>query len=104
ASTHHYEVVRVAHHLEAAPGHQVVERVEIDVAQQRAHHSALWRAFLGCPFAVAVTDALLEERLDQRQQTAVRHLRADQGEKTCLGNGVEGSGHRLPITGISPTR
>ena len=31
-STHHHEVVRVAHHLEASLGHQMIERVEKDVA------------------------------------------------------------------------
>ena len=36
AATQHHEVVCVAHHLIAPLGHQVVERVEVDVAQKRA--------------------------------------------------------------------
>ena len=31
-STHHHKVVSIAYHLEAAFGHQVVERVQIDIA------------------------------------------------------------------------
>ena len=38
-ATQHHEVVGVAHHLEALLGHAVVERVEIDVAEQRTDHA-----------------------------------------------------------------
>ena len=39
ASAQDHEIIRVAHHLKAPIDHQVVERVEVDVAQQRADHA-----------------------------------------------------------------
>src|ERR1700730_9747027 len=89
ASAHHHEVVRAAHHLEPPLGHQVVERIEVDVAQQRAHNSALRRALLGRPLLLAVQNPLIEEARDQRQDAAVRHLPADQGLQAILRDRVE---------------
>src|SRR6516165_4505891 len=67
----------------------MVERIEVDVAQQRAHHSALRCALFRCPFSVAVQHALFEKAFDQRQNSTVQHLLADQGEKAIFRNGVE---------------
>src|SRR5882672_1293209 len=89
AATQDHEVVCISHHLEPALGHQMVEPIEIDVAQQRAHHSTLRCPLFGSPFPVTVQYALLEERLDQRQDTTVCYFLADQGQQAVLGNRVE---------------
>ena len=44
-----HEVVGVAHHLEARVGQQMVQRIEIDVAQQRTEDRPLRSAGLGRP-------------------------------------------------------
>jgi len=85
----HHKVVRISHHLKALRGHQMVERVEVNVAQQRTAHRTLRRALFGGPFLEPVEHPLFQERLDQPEKAAVRHLLPDQGEKTVLGNCVE---------------
>jgi hypothetical protein len=50
---------------------------------------ALRSALFQCPFSVAVQHALFEKALDQRQNSTVQHLLADQGEKAIFRNGVE---------------
>src|SRR5215813_2314927 len=67
ASTQHHEVVGVAHHLEALPCHQMVEWVEIDVAQQRAYHGPLRRAIFGGPFFYPPHNSLLKESRQNRK-------------------------------------
>ena len=51
--------------------------------------SALRCASFGRPFPVAVEDSLFKETLDQRQDTAVLHLLADQGHQAVLRDRVE---------------
>ena len=69
------EVVRVAHHLPALLGHQMVQRVEVDVGQQRTDYRALRRARLGrLPSFAAFHHALLEQALDQFQHGSVGDL------------------------------
>ena len=64
--TQDHEVVRVAHHLEPRCGHQVVQRVEIDVRQQRTDHRSLRRSRLGRPRAPALSiTSCLQERFEQ---------------------------------------
>jgi len=89
ASAQHHEVVRIAHHLEPAAGHHVVERIEVDVAQQRTDRRALRRALLRRPFTGAFQDPLAEERPDQRKHAAIRHLASDQRQQAILRDRVE---------------
>ena len=51
--------------------------------------SALRCASFGRPFPVAVEDSLFKETLDQRQDTAVLHLLADQGHQAVLRDRIE---------------
>src|ERR1700747_3548663 len=62
----------------------MINRVQIDIAEQRAHHSALWRALFRRPFLVTVENSLFKETLDQCQDTGVRHLLAYQGHQAVL--------------------
>ena len=44
-----HEIIGVAYHLEAGFGDEMIQRIEIDVAQQRAQHGALRDTGLGLP-------------------------------------------------------
>lgn len=89
ASAQHHKVVRVAHHREALRGDQMVERVEIDVAEQRAADRPLRGALFGGAFLEPVEHSLFKEGCDQRQDATVRHLPPDLGEKPVFRNRVE---------------
>ena len=89
AAAQHHKVVRVAHHLEALLGHQMIERVEIDIAKQRTAYRTLWCALFGGPLFETVEHSLFQERFDQSKNATVRHLLPHQGEKTVFGDGVE---------------
>src|SRR5499427_5498021 len=67
----------------------MIERVQIDITEQRAHHSALWRALFGRPFPITVEDSLFKETLDQCQDLGVRHFLAYQGHQAVLRDRVE---------------
>src|SRR5712692_4391611 len=67
----------------------MVERVEIDVAQQRAHHGTLWRAPIGCPLPGVAQNSLIEEAPDQRQEAAIHHLSADHGHQAAFRDRAE---------------
>jgi hypothetical protein len=67
----------------------MVERVEIDVAEQQTAHRALRRALFGGPLFEPVEHSLFKERLDQAKNATVRHLLPDQGEKTVFGDRIE---------------
>src|SRR5205823_5217061 len=68
---------------------QMVERVEVDVAQQRTADRPLRGALFGGPFFEPVEHPLFKERRDQPEKATVRHLLPDQGEKTVFWYRVE---------------
>src|SRR5512135_2697749 len=82
-------VVGIAHHREACSRHQMVERVEIDVAQQRAQDRPLGRACRGVPSLQAVQDVRLQERFDQRQHRAVGDLPSQAPHQAVVRDRVE---------------
>src|SRR6266481_5572402 len=88
-ATQHHEVVGIAHHLEALPGHRLVQWVEVDVAQQRRDHRALRRAFLGRPRLQAIEDALPQELAQQLHDLPIRYLPADLGQQVLVRDRVE---------------
>ena len=59
-----HEVIGITHHLESRFCHIVVERIEIDIGQQRAYHRTLRTAHLRCPALGRLRDILFEIRLD----------------------------------------
>ena len=63
----------------------MIERVEIDVAEQRTAHRALRCAPFGGPLLKPAAHPLFKKRFDQPQNATVRHPLPDQGEKTVLG-------------------
>ena len=67
----------------------MVERVEIDVAQQRTADRPLRGASFGGPFVEPVEHALFKERRNQPEKATVRHLPPDQSEKTVFWDRVE---------------
>src|SRR6266567_150277 len=62
----------------------MIERIEIDIAQQRAYHGSLWRALFRHPLLIPVQNSLFKEALDQRHDAAIRHLLANQGQQAVL--------------------
>ena len=65
--------------------HLMVERVEIDVAEQRADDRSLRRARCRGPFSHLLGHALAEKRLDQRQNATVRHLWPTRARRRSFG-------------------
>src|SRR5271167_3979479 len=70
----HYEVVGVPHHLDPFLGHEVVERVEIDVRQQRADHGTLGSSPFGRPALRRLHHLGGQKRLQQSQHLTVGYL------------------------------
>ena len=67
----------------------MVQRVEIDVRQQRTEHRSLRRSLLRRPALQAVQDALLQERFEQLQHSSVRHLLRHPLHQPVVRNRVE---------------
>src|SRR5215510_13486277 len=83
------EIVRISHHLPAAPGHQLVERVEIDVREQRRDHRPLWRARFWYRRAHRAHHLLFQESVEQRQHASVGDLRRHPLTQSRVRDGVE---------------
>src|SRR5262245_1160691 len=93
ASTQDDEVIRVAHHLPSSRGHQLVERVEIDVAQQRRDHRPLRRTRLRRRPSQRAHHLLLQESVEQLQQTSIGDLRRHPLTQSRVRDGVEVAFH-----------
>src|SRR5277367_6778256 len=65
------EVVGVANHRQAVLGHQHVERMQIEIRQQRADDRALRRASRGGPSRAFRYDVLFQPALDQLEKAAI---------------------------------
>ncbi len=59
-----HAAVGVSNHRQALRGHQFVERMQIEIRQQRADDRALWRSARGGPSPAFRNDFLIEPRLD----------------------------------------
>src|SRR5271170_3550158 len=71
ASAQDDEVVGVANHRQAVLGQQDVERVQIEIRQQRADDRALRRASRGGPPRAFRYDVLFQPALDQVEKAAI---------------------------------
>ncbi len=89
APAHDQEVIRVPHHLEPLSLHQVVERVEIDVRQQRTDDRPLRASPLGRPSLGRVHHLLLEKRLDEPEHLPVDDLRPHPCHQSAVRDRVE---------------
>ena len=67
----------------------MIQRVQIDVAQQRTDHRALGRALFRNPFAGILQNTLFQERLDQCQNAALSDLAGHQGQQAVFRDRVE---------------
>ena len=71
----------------------MIQRVQVDVAQQRRDHRALGRALRRAlfrhPFLGVFQHALAEKRLDQFQDAAIGHLTGHAGQQTVFRDRVE---------------
>src|SRR5262249_47797659 len=84
-----HTVVRVAHHLKALLGHQMIERVEIDVAEQRTAHRALRCAPFGGPLLKPAAHLLFKKRFDQPQNATAPPPPPDRGGKPFFGDRIK---------------
>src|SRR5688572_9349457 len=89
APTENDEVICVAHHLVATPGHLMVQRVKIDVRQQRADNCSLWSSLLRGPVFQPIHHSLSQHGRDQFQHSAVCHLLLHLSRQLAPRDGVE---------------
>src|SRR5208282_5633975 len=89
APAQNHEVIRVPHHLESGLSHQVVERIEIEIGEQRADDRPLRSPLFGCPSFRRPHHLGGEKRLQQSEPLAIRHLFPYSRQKGGVGNGVE---------------
>lgn len=88
-STENHKVVGVTYHLVPILGQQIVERVEIDIAEQRGKHGPLRGAGFRCPCRHFVQNARFQKGTDQLQDRAVGGLFFRSRHQKFVGNGVE---------------
>src|SRR5271157_4246712 len=90
APAQHHQVIRVAYHLVALPGHLLVQGVQIQVRQQRTDHGPLRGPALGrLPAFEFFQYSGLQTLLQQRQDAAVHHALLDQPEQPGVRDRVE---------------
>src|SRR5713226_6454603 len=89
AATENDEVICVAHHLIPAASHLVVQRVKIDVRQQRANHRTLRRSRRRRPVSQSFHHFCLQHRLYQFQHSAVCHFLRHSPQQLLLRYRVE---------------
>src|SRR6266508_3239897 len=89
AVTENDEVICIAHQLVPTAGHFVVQRVKIDVRQQRTNHRTLRRSRLRRPMSHPFHHFLLQHRLHQFQHSAVCHFLRHSLQQLLLRDGVE---------------
>ncbi len=110
APAQNHEVVGVPHHRQSRPRHEVVERVEIDIGQQRTDDRSLRSSLLRRPSFRRLHHLRGEIRFQQSEHPAIRHFLPHPVEKRRMRNRVEiafQSRHRppsciLPSTGRRP--
>ena len=83
------EVVCIAHRPVPSGEQQLVQRVQVDVGQQRADHRALRGAARGSPALEFVHDVLVQPAVDQRQHLAVADLLGHPRHQSLVRDGVE---------------
>src|SRR5271157_3009886 len=88
-ATQHHEVVCVPHHLDASLHHPVVERIQIDIGQQRTDHRALGRSRFRCPEVHLLQYSLCQECFQQLQRPPIGDLRFHPLQQFRSRDGVE---------------
>jgi hypothetical protein len=76
----------------------IIDVMEIDVRQQRADDSALWRSFLRLDQAPVLEHACCQPLGDQPDNPSVANPMLDEAGQPIPADLVEGRGATLPIT------
>lgn len=71
------KVVGISHHVKASLGHGNIDRVQIQIGEQRADHGPLRSPFLRSPQIQAFQNILLEESLYQGQHPSIPDVPAN---------------------------
>src|SRR5712691_3606739 len=87
--TEHYKVVRIAHHPIPAGRHQFIERVQVDVRQQRADDRTLRRALRRRPSLQVAHDVLLEPAAQQVENAPITDALLNPLHQPLVRDGVE---------------
>ena len=93
-----HEVVCIAHHPIAAFRHQAIQRVQIDVRQQRGDHRPLRRSRRRAPMLHLLHDAVAQAAFDQGQNASVADLLRHLHHEPIVRDRVEEHHHTLPIS------
>src|SRR3989449_2636512 len=83
------EVVRVSHHLDPLSRHLMVERIKVDVRQQRADDRPLRCSRFGCPRLRRLHHLLAQKRFQQLEHSSVRYFLLHSFQQLVLWNRVE---------------
>src|SRR5271165_2246321 len=83
------EVVRIPHHAAPAFGHRRIQRVEVEVGQQRADHRALRRALCRRPPLQPFQDVGLQPAADQIENPAIADLLLDPRHQPIMRDRIE---------------
>ena len=84
-----HEVVGVAHHPAPARFHQAIERMQIEVGEQRRDHCILRCSRRRPPARHVLHDVLLEKAFEQRQHKPVADRTFDQGHQPVVRDAVK---------------
>ena len=101
------KVVGVTHHAVTVPGQQPVERVQIDVGQQRADHRTLRRPTHRRPSFHAPQDIGLQPAPDRIEKAAIADLRLDPRHQRIVWDRIEVTGQigidHVGVARLQPT-
>src|SRR6202045_1364624 len=89
ALTQNHEVVRIAHHPIAASCHQLIQRVQVDVSQQRADNCSLRSALSRRPSLQVLHDVLLEPAVQELEDTPITYALLDPLHQPLMWDRVE---------------
>jgi len=84
-----HEIVRVTDHLIACGHHCDIDRVEVEIGEQRAYDRSLGAAFLRGPQGQILQYILFEEGPDQVQHAPISYIAADIGHERLVRYVVE---------------
>ena len=94
------KVIGVANHEEAGTCHRNIDRVQIQVREQRTDHSALGCSFLGTPQGQVLHNVLLEESLNQGHHSAICNVASHVVEERLVRDSVE-VGFKISINNMN---
>src|SRR5208283_4054340 len=88
-STQDHKIVRESRHAVSTPGHERIQRIQIDVGQQGADYRALRRAPCRRPLLQPLQDVGLQPTSDQIEHPAVTDLGLDPRHQAVMRDRIE---------------